>query len=238
MAQVNSTTAPAPRITVIDPRTPERAKLRVAAYARVSSDSADQVNSYLAQVDYFTRYISGHDDWDMVDLYADDGISGLDAKKRDDFNRMMADCRDGKIDRILCKSISRFARNTQDYIRFMRELLRLGVTVCFEKENQNTLYMDNEMILTFFSQAQSESESLSSSVRCGFQARFKQGKVYYNYSNLLGYREGADGKPEIDEEQAAVVRRIFARYLMGNSVHKICQDLMADGIKTARGSEK
>ena len=128
----------APRITVIDPIVPEKAKLRVAAYARVSSDSADQLNSYLAQVDYYTRHIGENPDWELVDIYADEGISGLDARKREEFNRMLADCRTGKIDRILVKSVSRFARNTQDTLRFMRELLRLGITIQFEKENIDT----------------------------------------------------------------------------------------------------
>ena len=124
--------AQTPRITVIDPIVPEKAKLRVAAYARVSSDSADQLNSYLAQVDYYTRHIGENPDWELVDIYADEGISGLDARKRDEFNRMRADCRAGKIDRILVKSVSRFARNTRDTLRFMRELLRLGITIQFE----------------------------------------------------------------------------------------------------------
>lgn len=124
-----------PKVTVIDPIAPEKAKLRVAAYARVSSDSADQLNSYLAQVDYYTRHIGENPDWELVDIYADEGLSGLDARKRDEFNRMLADCRAGKIDRILVKSVSRFARNTRDTLRFMRELLRLGVTIQFEKKD-------------------------------------------------------------------------------------------------------
>ena len=124
--------------TVIDLRVPEKAKLRVAAYARVSSDSEDQVNSYIAQVDFYPKHIAGKEDWKMVDIYADEGISGLEARNRDDFNRMMADCREGKIDRVLCESISRFARNTQEYIQFVRELLRLGISIHFEKENIDT----------------------------------------------------------------------------------------------------
>jgi len=213
--------------------------LRVAPYCRVSTNKEEQLASYEAQMEYYTTKIAENKDWTMVGLYADEGISGTSTKKRKSFLKMIRDCEKGKIDLVITKSVSRFGRNTLDGLNYVRRLKRMGIGVYFEKENQNTLHMDNEMILTFFfSQAQSESESLSSSVRWGFQARFKQGKVYYNYSNLLGYREGADGEPEIDEEQAAIVRRIFARYLMGNSVHKICQDLMADGIKTARGSEK
>lgn len=115
------------QVTVIDPRAPEKAKLRVAAYCRVSSDSADQLNSYLAQVDFYSNYIAENDGWELADIYADGGISGLDTRNREDFNRMLNDCRAGKIDRILCKSISRFARNTRDYLQVMRKLLRLGV---------------------------------------------------------------------------------------------------------------
>ena len=109
MTETNISTARVPQVTVIDPRIPEKTKLRVAAYARVSSDSEDQVNSYIAQVDFYSKYIAGKEEWEMVDIYADEGISGLEARNRDDFNRMMTDCREGKIDRVLCKSISRFA---------------------------------------------------------------------------------------------------------------------------------
>lgn len=294
MTETNISIARVPQVTVIDPRIPEKAKLRVAAYARVSSDSEDQVNSYIAQVDFYTKHIAGKEDWEMVDIYADEGISGLEARNRDDFNRMMADCREGKIDRVLCKSISRFARNTQEYIQFVRELLRLGISIHFEKENIDTgkmtseqvaqiygafaqmestnhssnmrfsvrmrmekglfvpssvpygyrlagrdleiIFMDNEMILTFMmSQAQAESESLSGNVRWGHRKNFKDGKVYYHCKNFLGYRWGADGQPEIDPEQAAIVRRIFSRFLLGHSVRQITTDLMADGIKTATG---
>ena len=111
-----------PTVNVIDPVIQEKSKLRVAAYARVCSDSADQLNSYLAQVDYYTRHIGENPDWELADIYADEGISGLDTQKRDEFNRMMADCRAGKIDRILVKSMSRFARNTRDTLRFMRDV--------------------------------------------------------------------------------------------------------------------
>ena len=139
-----------PKVTVIDPAVPEKAKLRVAAYARVSSDSADQLNSYLAQVDYYTRHIGENPDWELVDIYADEGISGLDTQKRDEFNRMMADCQAGKIDRILVKSVSRFARNTRDTLRFMWELLRLGVTIQFEKENIDTGELSTEQVAAIY----------------------------------------------------------------------------------------
>ena len=141
-------------------------------------------------------------------------------------------------DLILTKSVSRFGRNTLDGLDTVRKLKRKGIGVFFEKENTNTLYMDNEMILTFMmSQAQAESESLSGSVKWGHRKNFKDGKVYYHYASFLGYRKGPDGLPEIDPDEAAIVRRIFARYLLGQSVHQICRDLMSDGVKTAQGSD-
>ena len=150
MATANTSATSVPRITVIDPHVPERAKLRVAAYARVSSDSEDQINSYIAQVDFYSKYISAREDWELVDIYADEGISGLEARKRDDFNRMMDDCRAGRIDRVLVKSISRFARNTKEYIQFVRELLRLGISIHFEKENIDTGEMTTEQIAQIY----------------------------------------------------------------------------------------
>ena len=150
MTTANTAAAGAPRITVIDPRAPERAKLRVAAYARVSSDSDDQINSYIAQVDFYSKYIASKEDWEMVDIYADEGITGLEARRRDDFNRMMEDCRAGKIDRVLVKSISRFARNTKEYIQFVRELLRLGISIYFEKENIDTGKMTSEQVAQIY----------------------------------------------------------------------------------------
>lgn len=166
-----------PRITVIDSMVPEKQKLRVAAYARVSSDSEDQINSYLAQVDFYTKYISSREDWIMVDIYADEGKTGTSTKKRKEFLKIIRDCEKGKIDLIITKSVSRFGRNTLDGLDYVRRLKRIGVGVYFETENVNTLYMDNEMILTFFfSQAQAESESLSGNVKWGHRKNFKDGK--------------------------------------------------------------
>ena len=213
--------------------------LRVAPYCRVSTDSEEQLTSYKSQIAYYTAKIAENPDWTMVRLYADEGITGTSMKKRKEFLKMIDDCEKGKIDLVITKSTTRFARNTLEGIQIVRKLKRLGIGVFFEKENTNTLYMDNEMILTFFfSQAQAESESLSKNVGWGHRRNFENGKVYYHYDSFLGYKKGADGQPEIDEEQAAVVRRIFARYLMGDSVRKICKDLEADGIKTVRGCEK
>ena len=233
------------RVTIIpaDPKYTQKdirkQHLRVAPYCRVSTDSDEQLTSYKAQIAYYTEKIAGNPDWTMVRMYADEGITGTSMKKRKDFLKMIADCEAGKIDLVITKSTTRFARNTLEGIQIVRKLKRLGIGVYFEKENANTLYMDNEMILTFFfSQAQAESESLSKNVSWGHRRNFENGKVYYQYKSFLGYKRGPDGQPEIDEEQAAVVRRIFARYMMGDSVRKICNDLEADGIATARGGEK
>ena len=236
--------APQRRITVIpaNPQLMERdirkKHLRVAPYCRVSTDSEEQLNSYNAQIAYYTEKIAATPEWTMVRLYADEGISGMSIKGRKEFLRMLRDCDRGKIDLIITKSVSRFGRNTLDGLDTVRKLKRKGIGVYFEKENVNTLYMDNEMILTFMmSQAQAESESLATSVQWGHRKNFRDGKVYYHYASFLGYRKGPDGLPEIDPDEAAIVRRIFSRYLLGQSVRQICRDLMADGVKTAQGSD-
>ena len=236
-------TTPTPKLVTMIPADPQMAErdlrkkhLRVAPYCRVSTDKEEQLSSYEAQIEYYTEKIDANPDWTMVRLYADEGITGTSAKKRKDFLQMIRDCERGKIDLVITKSVSRFCRNTLDGLNYVRRLKRHGVGVYFEKENVNTLFMDNEMILTFMmSQAQAESESLSGNVKWGHRKNFKDGKVYYHCKNFLGYRWGADGQPEIDPEQAAVVRRIFSRFLLGHSVRQITTDLMADGIKTATG---
>lgn len=232
------------KVTVIpiDPQLAQRdirkKHLRVAPYCRVSTDKEEQLSSYEAQIEYYTDKINSNPDWTMVRLYADEGITGTSARKRKDFLKMVRDCQKGKIDLVITKSVSRFCRNTLDGLNYIRRLKGYGVGVYFEKENVNTLYMDNEMILTFMmSQAQAESESLSGNVKWGHRKNFKDGKVYYNYKGFLGYRKGPDGQPEVDPEQAEIVRRIFSRYLLGHSVRQIVSDLMADGIKTATGKE-
>ena len=141
-------------------------RLRVAPYCRVSTDSDEQLTSYEAQIEYYTAKIAANPEWTMMRLYADEGITGTSTKKRKQFNKLIADCEAGRIDLVITKSVSRFGRNTLDGLQYTRKLKRLGVGVYFEKENVNTLHMDNEMILTFFfSQAQAESESLSGNVK-------------------------------------------------------------------------
>ena len=166
-----------PELQVIQPITVQvEEKLRVAAYARVSSDSADQRNSFSAQVKYYTQFIQAHEDWKFVDIYADQGITGTRADKREEFLRLMRDCRAGKIDRILVKSVSRFARNAQDCIKAVRELKDLGVTVAFEKERIKTAVMSNEMFLSMMSAfAQEESLSISQNMRKGAVMRMQNG---------------------------------------------------------------
>ena len=229
--------ANAPKVTVIDPAAPEKAKLRVAAYARVSSDSADQLNSYLAQVDYYTRHIGENPDWELADIYADEGISGLDTRKRDEFNRMLADCRAGKIDRILVKSMSRFARNTRDSLRFMRELMRLGVTIRFEKENIDTGKLSSEQTATIYAAfAQMESTGHSSNMRLSVRMRMEKG-IFTPSSMPYGYRlNGLE--PEIVPEEAGVVRQIFALALQGQGHTDITKWLNGSGINRGHGRER
>ena len=224
----------APKVTVIDPAAPEKAKLRVAAYARVSSDSADQFNSYLAQVDYYTRHIGENPDWELADIYADEGISGLDTRKRDEFNRMMADCRAGKIDRILVKSMSRFARNTRDSLHFMRELMRLGVTVRFEKENIDTGKLSSKQTATIYAAfAQMESTGHSSNMRLSVRMRMEKG-IFTPSSMPYGYRlNGLE--PEIVPEEAEVVRHIFSSALRGQGQMDIANELNELGVERRNG---
>ena len=199
-------------------------KLRVAAYARVSSASDDQLNSFAAQNKYYTSLISAKDNWSMVDIYADEGITGTSVEKREDFKRLLADCRRGKIDRILVKSISRFARNTKECLESIRELKLLGVSIYFEKENIDTATMSGEMMTALFASfAQAESESISGNMRWSYQKRMQSG-AYVPSSVPYGYTM-IDGKMEIDVERARIVCEIFADYLSGLGCDTIAKSL-------------
>ena len=199
-------------------------KLRVAAYARVSSSSEDQLNSYRAQNQYYSELISGNPDWEMVDIYADSGITGTSVDKREDFKRMMADCRKGKIDRILVKSISRFARNTKDCLAAVRELKALGVSVLFEEQGIDTARVSSEMVTAIMaSLAQKGSESISGNVRWGVQKRMQDG-TYVASSAPYGYRL-VNLQLEIQPEEAEIVRWIFKRYLEGANIQEIAREL-------------
>lgn len=214
-------------------------KQRVAAYCRVSTDSEEQLNSYEAQKAYYTQKIEENPDWELAGIYADKGLSGTSLKKRDDFKRMIAACKRGKIDTILTKSLSRFARNTVDCLDTIRMLRARGIGVILEKENINTLTESSEFLITLFSGfAQAESESLSENVSKGKQMSMKAGNVPFQYKKLLGYRRGEDGKPEIVPEEAKTVRRIYRRYLDGCSLSQIQRELEADHVPTARGVQR
>ena len=211
-------------------------KRRVAGYARVSTDSEEQENSYEAQVDYFTEYIRSRDDWSFVKIYTDEGITGTSTKHREGFNEMIADALVGKIDLIVTKSVSRFARNTVDSLTVIRELKANGVEVYFEKENIYTFDGKGELMLTIMSSlAQEESRSISENVTWGIRKSFADGRVLMPYGSFLGYRKGDNGQPEIIPEEAEVVRTIFHRYLNGYTPHQIALSLTDASIPTPRG---
>ena len=211
-------------------------KQRVAAYCRVSTDSEEQLNSYTAQMNYYTQKIEENPDWEMAGIFADEGITGTSMKKRAEFNRMIAACKRGRIDMILTKSASRFARNTVDCLKVIRTLKSKGIGVIFEKENINTLTESSEFLITLFSSfSQAESESMGQNIVMGMRQSMKEGKIPFQYSRTLGYRRGPDGKPEIDPEEAETVRMIYARYLEGRSLGGIQRELIEKNIPTAEG---
>lgn len=217
----------------------EKPKLRLVAYCRVSTDSDEQATSYEAQVEHYTNHIASNSKWALAGIYADDGISGTNTKKREEFNRMIEDCEAGKIDYIITKSISRFARNTLDCLKYIRLLKDKNIPVYFEKESINSMDAKGEVLLTIMaSLAQQESQSLSQNVKMGMQYRFQEGKVMVNATRFLGYTKDSDGNLIIEPEQAEVVKRIYREYLEGSSMEKIANSLMADGILTGAGKEK
>jgi len=206
---------------------------KVAGYARVSTDKDEQQNSYEAQVDYYTSYIQRNPEWEFVEVYTDEGISGTSTKHREGFKRMIADALDGKIDLILTKSVSRFARNTVDSLTTIRQLKEKGVEVYFEKENIYTLDSKGELLLTIMaSLAQEESRSISKNITWGKRKSMADGKVSFAYSSFLGYDMGADGKLFIVEEQAKIVHRIYDEFLMGKTCYEIAKGLTAEGVPT------
>lgn len=211
-------------------------RLNVAAYCRVSTDQEEQESSYEAQISYYTEKIGKNKDWQMAGIFADEGITGTQAKKRPEFMKMIRLCRQRKIDMILTKSLSRFARNTVDSLKYIRDLKALGIAIVFEKENINTLETDTEMMLTIMSCfAQAESESISKNVSWGIRQSFKNGNVPMQYARLLGYRKGADGNAEIVSEEAEVVKEIYRLYLDGMSLNMIVDRLNEKGL-TTKGS--
>ncbi|MCD8098630.1 MAG: recombinase family protein [Lachnospiraceae bacterium] len=216
-----------------------KATLRVAAYARVSTDSEDQETSLAAQTDYYRKKILQHPGWEFVQIYVDDGISGLSTKHRDGFNKLIADCLSGHIDLVLTKSISRFARNTVDTVTTIRMLKEKGVGVYFEKENIFTTDSKGEFLLTIMSSlAQEESRSISENVTWGQRKRMSDGKVSLAYSRFLGYDKGPDKYTMVvNPEQAVTVRQIFFLFLQGYTSHTIAKILTKEGITAPAGGD-
>jgi len=234
---------PEPKVIVIpakeeSPQDQEKKKnLRVAAYCRVSTKKDEQLNSYENQKAYYMEKIMKNPEWTMADIFADEGITGTSAYKRKDFLRMIRHCRQGKIDMILAKSVSRFARNTVDTLNYTRELRGMGIPVIFEEQNINSIYPESEFLITIHGAfAQSESEGISSRVKWGKHQAMRTGKANIQYKTLLGYEKGPDGNPVIIPEEAETVRRIFEWYLAGKSVRDIRLALVAGGFRNAVGT--
>ena len=222
----NVTVIPATRNIHTGVRKDAVAKRKTAGYARVSTDSEEQLTSYEAQVDYYTNYIKSRPEWEFVNVYTDEGISATDTRHRSGFNQMVQDALDGKIDLIVTKSVSRFARNTVDSLTTVRKLKEKGVEVYFEKENIYTLDSKGELLITIMSSlAQEESRSISENVTWGKRKRFADGKVSLAYSSFLGYRKGEDGQMEVVPEEAETVRLIYRLFMQGQTPYAIAKYL-------------
>ena len=234
---------PEPKVIVIpakeeSPQDQEKKKnLRVAAYCRVSTKKDEQLNSYENQKAYYTEKIMANPDWTMADIFADEGITGTSACKRKDFLRMIRQCRQGKIDMILAKSVSRFARNTVDTLNYTRELRGMGIPVIFEEQNINSIYPESEFLITIHGAfAQSESEGISSRVKWGKHQAMRTGKANIQYKTLLGYEKNPDGEMVVNAEQAETVRRIYEMYLSGQTLRSIKEALESGGFKNSAGT--
>ena len=215
---------------------PETAKRRTAAYARISTDHEDQLTSYAAQVEYYTGYIKECSDLEFVGVYTDEGITGTSIKRRTGFRQMISDALAGKIDYIITKSVSRFARNTVDLLSTIRQLKEHGVEVWFEKENIRTFDSRGELLLSIMASiAQEESRSISENCKWGQRRRFAEGKFSVPYKRFLGYDRGENGELVINEEQAAIVRRIYDMFLDGATPYAIAKALTEDNIPTPGG---
>ena len=238
--------AVAPRVRVIAPtraRTsaaaPKSAKRRVAGYARVSTDLEEQQTSYAAQVDYYTNFIQARSDWTLVRVYTDEGVTGTSTKHREGFNEMVADALDGKIDLIVTKSVSRFARNTVDSLTTIRKLKERGCEVYFEKESIWTFDAKGELLITIMSSlAQEESRSISENVRWGIRKKYSDGRYSLNYKHFLGFDKGPEGRLVINPEQAKIVERIYGMFLSGNTPFQIARILTEEGVPTPAGKKK
>lgn len=233
-AAVRSVTIIPPTINILTHlSTATTQKRRVAGYARVSTDSDEQFTSYEAQIDYYTQYIRCNPEWEFVKVYADEGISGTSTKHRTGFNEMIDDAMSGKIDLIVTKSVSRFARNTVDGLVTIRKLKEKGVEVYFEKENIYTFDSKGELLLTIMSSlAQEESRSISENCTWGQRKRFQDGKVTVPFGRFLGYDRGEDGNLVLNEDEAQIIRRIYGLFLQGRSPYAIAKVLTSEGIPT------
>ena len=228
---------PKKTVTVIEPKKvlivdkEKHHQKRVAAYCRVSTDSDEQLTSYVTQKKVYTEMIARNPEWEFAGLYADEGISGTRADKRPQFTQMIKDCNAGKIDIIITKSVSRFARNTVECLEYVRMLKAKGISIIFEEQNIDTMKCDSELFLVMYAGfAQSESESMSKNITWSTRKNFADGKVVFRYSQLLGYRKGENGEPEIVPEEAAVVERIFQMFLAGMTLRDISAELQAENI--------
>ena len=239
MANKKVTTIPATITKFAQKPINKVSKRKVAGYARVSTDSEEQQTSYEAQVDYYTNYIKSRDDWEFVEVYTDEGITATNTKKRDGFKRMVKDALAGKIDLIVTKSVSRFARNTVDSLSTIRKLKEHGTEVYFEKENIWTFDSKGELLITIMSSlAQEESRSISENCTWGQRKRFADGKVTVPFEHFLGYDRGEDGNLVVNKEQAVTVKKIYRLFLQGYSPFGIAKALTADGILTPSGKTK
>ena len=228
-----------PKVITIPAKPEVASRQAIQRYCRVSTDDEEQLTSYEAQQNYYTDKIMTNREWTMAGIFADEGITGTSARKRPEFLKMIRLCKQKKIDIVLTKSISRFARNTVDCLNYIRALRELGIAVIFEKENINTLEADSEILITMLGAfAQAESESISANVRWGKRQAMREGKTIIQYNRLYAYEKGEDGKPKIIQEQADVVRSIYDQYLSGASLRMIKDRLEAEQIPNVTGGSQ
>ena len=227
----------APTITPQETAKNKYRQLRVVAYCRVSTKQEEQLNSYETQRNYYTERINAEPNWTLVAIFADKGITGTSVKNRDEFNKMIKLCKRGKVDMIITKSISRFARNTLDCLKYTRMLKAIGVDVFFEEQGIHSTQPGAEFYITIYgSIAQSESENISANVKFGKAQSAREGNVAFHYKNFLGYRKGEDGKPEIVPEEAETIRFIYESFLAGDSFGGIKAKLEEKGILSPSGT--
>lgn len=214
-------------------------RIRLAAYARVSTNNEDQLYSFENQVAYYRDYENRHPEYELVQIYADEGISGVNTKRREQFKKMIADCKEGKIDMVITKSISRFARNTQDCLYYSRMLKDLGIGIVFEKESISTLDNSGELLFTILSSlAQDESRSISENSTWGIRTLFQRGRLHLNTERFLGYDKDADGKLIVNKEQAVIVRRIYSEYMDGVNPDVIARRLCEESVPGVMGEPR